>query len=945
MFFKEKILEKFLAIFLAFLLVFNPMIAPFVWAEGEEPPVEEPVVEVEVIDEEPEGEGDSTIATGDAESQAEVETTANTNIDCLPGEVTTPSDPCASPEVTTECEEDVIIANDNLADVADTATSSATTGDNLIEGAAGDALIDTGDAIAGATLNNEINTNVVEFIDGEEEITPSAEASPSAEATPSAEITTETPSCTLQIENENEGSLTNDADVLADTGGNQANENGGQATIETGDALAYANLLNFLNTNIVGSDFKIYLLDLLEGYEGEINLHQVSLEMFESEEFGFILNEEGNLFLVQNSNSADLENEVNVTAASGGNEANENGGDVSLETGQATALANVVNFVNINLVGSQFFLGIINIFDSFLGDLILPRPEKFMVENGTDTEGSPTFFVFENENLAEVEGSVAAVADTGNNETNNNGGNSLIQTGNAESQANSFSLVNTNIQRNNWFFLSINNLGSWLGKIFGWSSPEAIEELNGDQPIILQTNAESQPAQPDQLTPEGSQEITGIESEPASIVQNQNQATIENNISVTASTGNNSASGNGGDTEIITGQARSLANLFNLVNLNIFGSRWFLGLINILGDWRGNIIFAYPDVTTTLTNGSGQAMVGETTEYNLSYQNQGYDQANNVSLQFELPQGLFYLGDSSGFTPQVSGNTYSWQIGTLNPGEEGSFIIEVQIDPQFSFEEPLSFWSKIIPQVQAAENGQESEVVATASIGTSDPESDLFNNRSSVTTIVYSPLLSEEVAENNEDVVEGVNQGQPKLEITAWNNVNEFIYPGDTVTFEITIKNTGETTSYDTYLTQELFDGGPEGFGTASFEIGDLEPGQGGKLSFGLQLADNGLLPRGDYYTVAQAYGFAPNGNEVASNEAKTTFEIRSKEALFSPVQAVLKEEEEGEVLASEDAYPGLPYDCEKDWMPYFLLSLLSLLWLIQKGRERWTVNQLNDEK
>lgn len=72
--------------------------------------------------------------------------------------------------------------------------------------------------------------------------------------------------------------------------------------------------------------------------------------------------------------------------------------------------------------------------------------------------------------------------------------------------------------------------------------------------------------------------------------QNQNQASIMNNIKTSA------------------------ANLFNLVNLNILGSRFFMGIVNILGDWSGNTIFAYHDMAVNLTNGSGQVMVGEITE-------------------------------------------------------------------------------------------------------------------------------------------------------------------------------------------------------------------------------------------------------------------------------------------------------------------------------------------
>lgn len=916
---KNKLLCKFLSFVLALLLAFNPMVVPLVWAEGEEPqeePQEEPTSEPDSLDEaEMEDGGDSTIITGDAESLAEVETTANTNLDCVPGEISAPEDPCTPPQVGTESPEGVEINNDNFADVSDSATSSATTGDNEIIGASGDALIDTGDATAGASIENEVNTNIALFED-------------------SGGVVEDNEPSTVEIENENDGTLVNQADVLADTGENQANENEGNATIETGDALAYANILNLLNTNIVGSDFEILLLNYLQGHEGDIDLNELWQEILGEDEEGLkIVGEDLSSFLIQNNNLANLLNDVNVVAISGENQANENGQDASINTGDATALANVVNFVNLNLVGSKFFLGVVNIFGEFLGDLILPRPEGFM----NDESQSSTPFVFQNQNLAEVDDLVEAVAETGTNETNNNGGDSFIGTGNATSKANSFVLVNTNIGLNNWFFLLVNPLGSWLGKIFGWSAPEAVEDSVEDQ-VVFQLGPDSQNGGED-----GGPEDMSNDDLSQNVVQNQNEAHVENDIHVQASTGQNQASGNDGDAEIETGNARALANLFDFINLNIWGSRWFFGLVNILGDWTGNIFFAYPEIAVTLTNGAERVAPGEIHAYTVSFINQGHDEAEDVVLQLELPEGVIFLGDSSGLTPQVSGRNYVWYIGSLGAGQAGAFQIVVQISPDFSPEESPSLLSKIIPVVHAAESETEREIIATASIGTSDPESDLSNNTASAKTIVYfsiseEPGPGEEESKDAKDDGEesggegGVDQRLPELEITAWNNVGEFVYPGDTVTFEITIRNTGEVPSYDTYIVQELFNGVPEeSFGTAGFEIGTLEPGKGAKLTFGLKLADDGLLPAGPYYTIAQAFGYAPNGSEVSSNEARTEFEIRLRE-VASVFEARAAGKEEEEILGMSS--PECP-ECETDILPYVLLMILSLLWLVNFGKMR----------
>lgn len=889
MIFRKKLAGKILSLILAILLVANPAAVRLAFAE-------------EIVEQTT---PESTITTGDANASAEVDTTANTNQDTIPGEITTPPGDCAPPEGETSCPEDVTISNDNSAQVSDSAGAGATTGENQITGSSGDATITTGDATASGTIENEINSNTVIL---EPSAEPSPEPTVSPEVTPAPEE-----GQTLSVENNNEGTVANDASVTASTGENLASENLGDAQILTGDALALANLLNLLNTNIVGSNFEVLILDLLNRENGDINLNELWKLILEANGGDSLVLADGTTLsnlqlLVQNQNQADLVNNVNVSAGTGENQANENE-NVSIGTGDATALANVTNIVNTNILGSQFFFGVINVLGSFEGNLILPRPERFASQENADGSGSAV--IFENQNQAEIQDSVLASAETGENEENDNSGNNLIQTGNAQAMANTFSLVNLNIFQNNWFFLIINNLGNWQGKIFGWQVPSSVEEpAEGSQIFELGLN---QPTQ-------GVEEDIQIEQTlPLLTFQNQNQAQVENNIQAQTSTGENQANENQGNAAIRTGNARSLANLFNLVNTNILGGRWFMGLVNVLGDWSGNTIFAYPDVTVGISAGTERVIPGETLNYTLSFVNQGHDEALGVNLVFELPEGLSYVSDTSGLTPSISGQTVSWQIGTLTQGEQGSFTIQVKVSSDFNFSESVSWFSKLIPQAYAAENEKEKSIIVNVQISTLDPESDSGNNSSQTTTVVYQPQVS------------GTDPRQPVLEISAWNNVGEFVYPGDTVTFEITVKNKSDVPSYNTRLVQTLYNGVPEDFGVAEFELGTIEPGRGGKLSFGLKLADDGLLPAGAYYTIAQATGHAPNGNLVSSNEARTNFEIKLK-IISSLFEAKAIEKEKGEILGGESS------QCPKteDILPYVLLLLLSSAYILS-----WTKPKL----
>jgi uncharacterized repeat protein (TIGR01451 family) len=927
---------KVLALILASTLVFNPFLAPVVWAAEEEVssdpetacqeacgeeelPEESPTSTEDVTAEggatptpDPQADGDSTIETGDASSETQAETTANTNVDSLPGEITdSGTSACPSPEIETGCEGDVLIAHQNEAEVDTEATASATTGENESNGSPDEALIDTGEATGSASVANQVNTNLVIL-----EATPSAEATPSGEATESA----------LLVSNQNQAEVENDVDVNAATGDNQANQNGGETTITSGDAQALANLLNLLNTNIVGSDFEILLDNYLEGLEGDVDLAGLWEEISSSSEAEHwqIVEKDGHFFLVSNQNQADLVNNVNVNAATGDNQANQNGGDTEIESGDAQALANVINIVNLNLVGSQFFLGIINILGDFVGDLILPRPELFLPPNDEGSNGSsePTV-IFSNQNQAEIENNLQTTAETGENETSDNQGDSLIETGDAQSTSNVLTIANSNIRLSDWFFVLINHFGNWTGNVLGWSTPESQETSQSEATTAFGLNSTSDG---------GGQGSSSTGGGTPSAILNNNQAQIENNIEVSAETGDNQANQNGGDTEVSSGQATALANLLNLINLNILGGRWFMGIVNVLGDWNGNVVFAYPDVAIGLTNGSGEAEAGEQTSYTLTYENQGHDQAGNVQIEFTLPEGVIFLGDSSGFIPDFAGQTCRWSIGDLGVGQKGSFEIIVQVDPDFNPSSELSFIQslkeKIISPAYAAEARSGEEVTTMAAIGTLDPESDLGNNIVSVKTILYSK--EKEDSEND-----GVDYRLPELEVTAWNNVAEFVYPGDIVTFEITVRNRSDVPAKETVVIQKLFNGIPdEDFGAAGFSLGTIEPGKRLVLSFGLALEDSDALAAGFYHTEAQAFAFAPSGIEVVSNQARTDFQIKWLElsSLFE-AKAVGKKEVLGATSPNDCSLDGLPE--EENILPYVLSLLVSALWIVEKSRKK----------
>ena len=114
--------------------------------------------------------------------------------------------------------------------------------------------------------------------------------------------------------------------------------------------------------------------------------------------------------LVQ-TNQAVVNNNLNLSANTGGNSASRNtGGDNTITTGDATIVANIMNFVNNNIAGSgRLFITVVNVFGSWRGNFFGPGQEKAATEvltQGAEPAAPP----------AAGRGGLAAVESTANQE-------------------------------------------------------------------------------------------------------------------------------------------------------------------------------------------------------------------------------------------------------------------------------------------------------------------------------------------------------------------------------------------------------------------------------------------------------------------------------------------------------------------------------------------------
>src|SRR3972149_7269046 len=225
----------------------------------------------------------------------------------------------------------------NNADIDNSVKINANSGNNEAEdNTGGDVSIDTGDANVSSSVSNSANSNVASLscggCPGDLDVKIAGNGSDS-ENEANVELISE-----VGVEQTNEAKVDNDIDVDANTGDNDAKDNtGGDVEIETGDADVVVDVKNMVNSNVAsigGGDGGSIDVEISGNGSDSKNTANVGV---------------ASLVGVLQENNADIENDIDVDANSGNNEAEDNtGGDVAIDTGDADVEVGVSNEANFN---------------------------------------------------------------------------------------------------------------------------------------------------------------------------------------------------------------------------------------------------------------------------------------------------------------------------------------------------------------------------------------------------------------------------------------------------------------------------------------------------------------------------------------------------------------------------------------------------------------------
>ena len=338
----------------------------------------------------------------------------------------------------------------NTANIENNVHASADSGKNdANRNTGGSVLVDTGDASTTVGVTNTVNNNVAEVAccEGDVDVLISENGDDSYNKV-DLDVNQSGDSGTW-VTQTNRADIDNDVYADSNTGKNDANRNtGGDVEVLTGNATTTVDIVNQANGNsatVSGNDDGVSLSARILG-NGSDSTNKIYLDY-------------DRIVSVDQSNRASVDNYVNADSNTGKNDANRNtGGEVSIDTGDATTDVEIDNMLNFNWadVDCGCLLDVMakiagNGDDSYNKIKADVDDELFVTqENSCGRDFGWWFWRFRRHHDKPcLENDVYADADTGKNDVRSNtgdpGADPSIETGNADTDVVIDNLGNSNV--------------------------------------------------------------------------------------------------------------------------------------------------------------------------------------------------------------------------------------------------------------------------------------------------------------------------------------------------------------------------------------------------------------------------------------------------------------------------------------------------------------------
>jgi hypothetical protein len=363
--------------------------------------------------------------------------------------------------------------------------------------------------------------------------------------------------------------ISNNISSFAATGDASILQNNTAGNALTGNSLALVNLLNILQSSVnpFGGDVNTFVYNIEGDVVGDLYINPQS--SLNSNNLA-VRDAEAN-FDINVQNEGRIDNTVRLDAISGDATVEENTDAGSATSGNADAIANIINVINSSISAGESFLGVININGNFEGDILLPENmlETLLASNvpratlDTSQIENGQLLVDFNNNTS-INNDVTATATSGDALIDQNTiTTGRATTGDAATNITIFNLTGQEIIGSNAILVFINVMGEWVGIITNAPEGATSAALGGG---ISQNNFTSNTT--------------------ANI---SNDAQINNDVIVNAESGDATVRRNTKAGNATTGDANAGVNILNIASSQLSFSDWFGVLfINVLGSWYGS---------------------------------------------------------------------------------------------------------------------------------------------------------------------------------------------------------------------------------------------------------------------------------------------------------------------------------------------------------------------
>ena len=429
----------------------------------------------------------------------------------------------------------------------------------------------------------------------------------------------------------------------------------GTTTIQTGDSVAMANILNIVNTNLINSTGSIIMVNMINEQNDSLDLRGTSSTNFLSACTLVLCNGVDGISAKIEASST-IDNTVVIVADSGGNQI-QTAETAVINTGDTYAGLNLVNIANTNLIDSNYFLLSLNSFKNFNGDIVLPSLSQFFSTQG-DLEQDAASTMLQ---IADTVNNLDVLAHTGGNSIESLNGS--IHTGSSISSTNVYNNSNTSFTEGGSVSILLKVSGTWFGELFGTPLGSVFSQ-DGDLNILTIKDPLQKASIPTLRT----------------AIMRTSTSLITNNVSLLADSGTNTILDTT-NAQMDTGNAYASANIINIANANIVGRNWILAIINIFGDFNGNISFGKPDLWLGGQVSADNDVIhnGTVLTYKITVINKGDSDATNVKVSSKYNgDQLSILTTSIPYTKDALGNLI-FSLGTLLPNEAQEILFQATI--------------------------------------------------------------------------------------------------------------------------------------------------------------------------------------------------------------------------------------------------------------------------